>query len=120
MSIMVVDDSSVMRKIVIRSIRQAGFGDHEVDQAEDGAEALAKIKASTPDVVLSDWNMPNMNGLELLKALRAESIGVPFGFVTSESTSEQRSMAVAAGANFLLSKPFSADDLADRLGEVLN
>ncbi len=120
MSIMVVDDSSVMRKIVMRSIRQAGYGDHEVEQAEDGVDALAKIKASSPDVVLSDWNMPNMNGLELLKALRAESINVPFGFVTSESTGEQRSLAVEAGANFLLSKPFTADDLADRLGEVLD
>lgn len=120
MSIMVVDDSSVMRKIVIRSIRQAGYGDHDVEQAEDGVDALAKIKEFDPDVVLSDWNMPNMNGLELLEALRAESIEVPFGFVTSESTSEQRSLAVAAGASFLLSKPFTADDLADRLGEVLD
>ncbi len=120
MSIMVVDDSSVMRKIVIRSIRQAGYGDYDVEQAEDGAEALAMIKDEMPEVVLSDWNMPNMNGLELLKALRADSIDVPFGFVTSESTTEQRSMAVAAGANFLLSKPFTADDLSDRLGEVLD
>lgn len=120
MSIMVVDDSSVMRKIVIRSIRQAGYGDHDVEQAEDGVEALAKIKDFGPDVVLSDWNMPNMNGLDLLKSLRAESIEVPFGFVTSESTTEQRSLAVAAGANFLLSKPFTADDLAERLGEYLD
>ena len=58
MTILVVDDSSVMRKIVIRSLRQAGYGDHEVVEAEDGAEALASIRSSTPDVVLSDWNMP--------------------------------------------------------------
>ena len=92
MTILVVDDSSVMRKIVIRSLRQAGYGDHPVEQAEDGAEGLEKAKAVTPSVILSDWNMPNMNGLEFLDALRAESINTPFGFVTSESTAEQKAI----------------------------
>ena len=72
MTILVVDDSSVMRKIVIRSLRQAGYGDHDVVEAEDGAQALESIRSSPPDVVLSDWNMPNMSGLELVTALRAE------------------------------------------------
>lgn len=119
MTILVVDDSSVMRKIVIRSLRQAGFGDHEVEQAEDGLEALEKTKAVSPDVILSDWNMPNMNGLEFLKALREDSIDTPFGFVTSESTAEQKAQAMAAGANFLLSKPFTADDLETQLSSFL-
>lgn len=119
MSILVVDDSSVMRKIVIRSIRQAGYGDHEVEQAEDGAEGLEKTKSFNPDVILSDWNMPNMNGLEFVEALRAEGIDVPFGFVTSESTPEQKAQGMAAGASFLLSKPFTADDLAAQLGHYL-
>lgn len=119
MTILVVDDSSVMRKIVIRSLRQAGYGDHEVEQAEDGVEGLEKAKASTPSVILSDWNMPNMNGLEFLKALRAESIEAPFGFVTSESTAEQKAQAMAAGAQFLLSKPFTADDLEMQLSHFL-
>lgn len=119
MTILVVDDSSVMRKIVIRSLRQAGFGDHEVEEAEDGVEGLAKAKAVSPSVILSDWNMPNMNGLEFLKALRAESIATPFGFVTSESTAEQKAQAMAAGAHFLLSKPFTADDLKAQLTHFL-
>ena len=119
MTILVVDDSSVMRKIVIRSLRQAGFGDHEVEQAEDGLEGLEKAKAISPDAILSDWNMPNMNGLEFLKALRGEAINTPFGFVTSESTAEQKAQAMAAGANFLLSKPFTADDLETQLSSVL-
>ncbi len=119
MTILVVDDSSVMRKIVIRSLRQAGYGDHEVVEAEDGAEALASIRSSTPDVVLSDWNMPNMSGLELVTALRAEGNEVPFGFVTSESTAEQFAAGIGAGAAFLLSKPFTAEDLAANLGAIL-
>jgi len=119
MTILVVDDSSVMRKIVIRSLRQAGYGDHPVEQAEDGAEGLEKAKAVTPSVILSDWNMPNMNGLEFLDALRAESINTPFGFVTSESTAEQKAQAMASGAQFLLSKPFTADDLEAQLSHFL-
>ncbi len=119
MSILVVDDSSVMRKIVIRSIRQAGYGDYEVEQAEDGAEGLAKAKANPPKVILSDWNMPNMSGLEFIQALRAEEIMIPFGFVTSESTSKQKVIGMAAGASFLLSKPFTADDLGDQLSRYL-
>lgn len=119
MTILVVDDSTVMRKIVIRSLRQAGFGDHEVEQAEDGREGLEKAKSTSPAVILSDWNMPNMNGLEFLQALRAESFQIPFGFVTSESTSAQKSQAVAAGADFLLSKPFTADELETHLKRYL-
>lgn len=119
MTILVVDDSSVMRKIVIRSLRHAGYGDHDVEQAEDGIEGLAKTRDVKPSVILSDWNMPNMNGLEFLKALRAGSFDTPFGFITSESNPEQKALAMAAGANFLLSKPFTTDDLETQLSRYL-
>ncbi len=119
MSILVVDDSPIMRKLVIRSLRQAGYGDHEVVEAEDGADALAKIADQRPKVVLSDWNMPNMNGLELIQALRGQENLVPFGFITSESTTEQKSAAMSAGASFLLSKPFTADELGAQLARFL-
>ncbi len=119
MTIMVVDDSAVMRKLVIRALRQAGYGDHDVVEAADGAEALDAIHRDQPDVVLSDWNMPNMNGLELVSALRAEGCDVPLGFVTSESNAELHSSATEAGASFLLSKPFTPDDLASHLGSIL-
>ena len=69
MKILVVDDSSVMRKIVLKTLRQAGLGDHDFDEAGNGVEAVAKIKEAAPDLVLSDWNMPEMNGLELLQEL---------------------------------------------------
>ena len=118
MTILVVDDSSVMRKIVIRSLRQAGYGDHEVVKPKT-VRKHSSIRSSAPDVVLSDWNMPNMSGLELVTALRAEGNDVPFGFVTSESTAEQFAAGIGAGAAFLLSKPFTAEDLAANLGAIL-
>ena len=63
MKILVADDSRVMRQIVIRTLRQAGYDDHEIVEAEDGADALAKVGSEQPDLVLSDWNMPNMTGI---------------------------------------------------------
>ncbi len=119
MSILVVDDSSVMRKIVIRTLRQAGYGDHDVVEAEDGVDGLEKAREANPEVVLSDWNMPNMDGLAFCEALRAEGNEVPFGFVTSESSADQLAQGMAAGALFMLSKPFTADDLAGELRNIL-
>ena len=118
MKILVVDDSPVMRKLVIRALRQAGYGDADVSEAGDGVEALAAVEADMPSVVLSDWNMPNMSGLELVTSLRAKGIDVPFGFVTSESKAELVAEATGAGASFLLSKPFTADDLSAALSGV--
>lgn len=115
MKILVVDDSSVMRKLVTRSIRQAGFGDAEVVEAEDGAHALDVARAEMPDLILADWNMPNMTGIEMLRALRAEGDRVKVGFVTSESTAEIRATASEAGASFFLTKPIDSELLATAL-----
>lgn len=111
MKILVVDDSKVMRRLVMRAIRQAGHGDAEVFEAENGAEAVAISKAESPDCVLADWNMPIMTGIEMLREMRATGDEVTVGFITSESSSEVKSEAFDAGASFLLSKPFQADDL---------
>ena len=86
MKILVADDSRVMRQIVIRTLRQAGYDDHDIVEAEDGADALAKVSSEKPDLVLSDWNMPNMTGIECLQAMRSSGSAVPFGFVTSEGS----------------------------------
>ena len=109
MKIMVVDDSTAMRMMVVRTLRQAGIGGRDVEQAEDGAVALESIRKKAPDLVLADWNMPNMTGIELLEALRAEDIDVTFGFITTESTREVRKRATEAGAKFLISKPFTLE-----------
>jgi two-component system chemotaxis response regulator CheY len=119
MRILIVDDSKAMRLIVSRTLRQAGFGGHEIIEATNGAEALNVAAAQAPDLVLSDWNMPEMTGIELLRALRASGNDVTFGFVTSESSSEMRETATAAGASFLVAKPFSADTFAEALDPVL-
>ena len=118
MKILVVDDSKAMRMIVIRTLRQAGLGDADIHEADNGANGLAKVAEVEPELVLSDWNMPEMNGIEFLTALRASGNEVPFGFVTSETTTEMRERAIAAGARFLLAKPFTADDLQQVLAGV--
>jgi two-component system chemotaxis response regulator CheY len=119
MKILVADDSRVMRSIVVRTLRQAGYDDHDVIQAADGAEALDMVIDESPDLVLSDWNMPQMNGIDLLNQLRANGIGVPFGFVTSEGSPQMRELAEAAGALFLIAKPFSSESFRDALEPVL-
>ncbi len=116
--VVVADDSRVMRQIVMRTLRQAGY-DWDITEAADGAEAFAIARAEQPDLVLSDRNMPNMTGIELLNALRAAGDDVPLGFVTSEGSDEMRAMAEAAGALFLVAKPFTADSFRDVIEPVL-
>jgi two-component system chemotaxis response regulator CheY len=117
--ILIVDDSKAMRMIVTRTLRQAGFADHDYLEAADGAEGLAVVQTERPDLVLSDWNMPDVNGIEFLQKLRASGNEVRFGFVTSESTDAMRALAAESGALFLIAKPFTADTFADALGGVL-
>ena len=115
MRIMVVDDSKAMRMIVLRTLRLAGFRDHTFVEAADGAEALEAIKADPPDLVLSDWNMPKLSGIDLLRGLRSAGVEVNFGFVTSESTREMRDISTEAGAQFLIAKPFNEDTFREVL-----
>jgi two-component system chemotaxis response regulator CheY len=117
--ILVVDDSKAMRLIVRRTLRQAGFGDYEVDEATNGLEAISAVEKARPDLILSDWNMPEMNGYELLKALRAKKNDVRLGFVTTESTPEMQALANEAGALFLIAKPFTAEQFQAALKPFL-
>ena len=119
MKILIADDSRVMRQIVVRTLRQAGFGDHDLIEAANGKEALDIVKAQSPDLVLSDWNMPEMNGIECLRQLRASGSDVKFGFVTSESTPEMKEQAEAAGALFFIVKPFSAERFDEVFAPIL-
>ena len=119
MRLVVADDSAVMRKIVIRTLRQTGLRNLEIIEANDGLELIDLVYAHQPDLVLSDWNMPNLTGIEALERLRAQGETVPFGFVTSEGSELMREKATAAGAAFLLSKPFSAETMEDALSAVV-
>ncbi len=109
MKILVVDESRVMRQLVIRTLRQAGAVGHQVVQAGNGHEGLQAVQQHDPDLVLSEWDMPEMTGIDLLGALRARGLTVPFGFVTSEGGREVVDRAEAAGALFVITKPFTAE-----------
>ncbi len=115
MKILVADDSRVMRSIVIRTLRQAGYGDADVVQAGDGTQALQMIQDENPDLVLCDWNMPGLDGLDVLRTIRANGDGRPFGFVTAQQSPQMRSQAAMAGALFLIAKPFTPEDFRDAI-----
>ncbi|MFZ5851282.1 MAG: response regulator [Actinomycetota bacterium] len=119
MKVLIVDDSRAMRRIVVRTLRQAGYGHLSLVEAGDGTEAWNLIQDERPELVLSDWNMPGMSGLDLLRELRATGDQVPFGFVTSEGSAQTREEAEAAGALFLIAKPFDAEAFRDALAPVL-
>lgn len=116
MKILVVDDSRAMRMIVMRNLRQAGYGDADLVEAEHGAAALETLRNDGSfDLVLSDWNMPEMSGIELLGNLRAEGNQIDFGFVTSESSPSMRQLAAESGALFLIAKPFTIEAFSSAL-----
>ena len=118
MKVMIVDDSTSMRLIVKRTLKQAGY-DMDYLEAEDGSVALEKIDDYNPDLVLCDWNMPIMNGIDFLKAIREAGNAAKFGFVTTESTAEMRAAAKEAGAQFLVAKPFTAESFTSALRPVI-
>jgi two-component system chemotaxis response regulator CheY len=118
--ILIVDDSSIMRKIVVRTLKQAGFTGHTIEEAENGKDALSKIEADAPDLVLTDWNMPEMTGIELVKAMAEKKLSIPFAFITSECTTEMKNQANAAGAVAFLTKPFTAETMQSVLAKILD
>ncbi|MGI9430964.1 MAG: response regulator [Myxococcota bacterium] len=120
MKILIVDDSAVMRKIVMKAVRQAGFGGHKFIEAASGKEGLEQLDKESPELVLCDWNMPEMTGIEMLDVLRGAGNEIPFCFVTSEATAPMRKQATDSGANGFLTKPFTSDDLERALGAFLS
>ena len=100
-----------MRRLIRRSLRQAGFNNIEADEAENGVAALEKFKTFLPHLVLSDWNMPEMSGIQLLRELNAQYSDVNLGFITSQVTQDMRVQAQESGALFFLSKPFTVEKL---------
>jgi two-component system chemotaxis response regulator CheY len=117
MKILVVDDSRVMRSLVMRTLRAAGYDD--LTEACSGAHALEAVRVTTYDFVLTDWNMPDMDGLQFLVAARAEGNQVPVGFVTSECTTNMIDLALSHGARFVVNKPFTPESLSQALAGAL-
>ena len=119
MKILIADDSRVMRQIIIRTLRQAGYSGHDIIEATDGSSALDLANSQRPDLILSDWNMPGMDGIDVLCRLRAGGNRTPFGFVTSEGSVVMRQRAQNAGAAFLIAKPFRLESFTDALDPIL-
>lgn len=121
LSVLIVDDSSVMRKIVERSLRQAGLELERVIEAENGADALELVNANMLDLIFSDINMPKMDGIEFLRNLqsveRAKSI--PILMITTEGGEQKVTEAIALGAKGYIRKPFSPDQVRQQVSEVL-
>ena len=115
---LVVDDFSTMRRIVRNLMKELGFVN--IQEAEDGVDALAKVRAAEFDFVVSDWNMPNMTGLELLKEIRKDPKlkHLPVLMVTAEAKKENIIEAAQAGANGYVVKPFTAGTLDEKLKKI--
>jgi two-component system, chemotaxis family, chemotaxis protein CheY len=116
-SILIVDDSSVMRKIVERALRQAGLALKNVFEAGHGVEALEILRKEKVALILSDINMPNMDGLEFLRQLRSQDLAneVPVVMITTESSEDHVREALVAGAQGYIRKPFTAEQVKDRV-----
>lgn len=119
LKILVVDDFATMRKVIRNLLKQSGF--ENVIEADDGTAALKILKSQKVDFIISDWNMPNMSGIELLKAVRADDeIGkLPFLMVTAEALKDNVVTAVKAGVSNYIVKPFTAEVLNEKIEKIL-
>jgi two-component system chemotaxis response regulator CheY len=118
MKILVVDDFSTMRRIIKNLLRDLGFTN--VDEADDGSTALPKLKAGGFDFLITDWNMPIMEGIQLLKEVRSDPklASLPVLMVTAEARREQIVMAAEAGVNGYIVKPFTAQTLDQKIAKI--
>ncbi|MCE3016566.1 MAG: response regulator [Pirellula sp.] len=117
MKVLVADDSGIMRKIIIRSLNAVGVSD--IVEAADGQEAIDAYKAEPVDLILTDWNMPNKSGLDVVTEIRALGSTVPIIMVTTEAQKSQVIAAIQAGVSDYLTKPFEADDLRAKLDKFV-
>ncbi|MGZ3634562.1 MAG: response regulator [Syntrophales bacterium] len=117
--ILVVDDFATMRKVIRNLLKQSGYED--VTEAEDCVAAMSMLKSTKIDFVISDWNMPNMTGIELLRAVRSdkELSTMPFLMVTAESLKANVVDAVKAGVSNYIVKPFTAEVLGEKIEKIL-
>jgi len=117
--ILIVDDFATMRKVIRNLLKQSGY--ENIVEAEDGVNALKILKSQKIDFVVSDWNMPNMSGLELLKAVRAdeELKALPFLMVTAEALQENVVAAVKAGVSNYIVKPFTSAVLDEKIKKIM-
>jgi two-component system chemotaxis response regulator CheY len=117
MKVMLIDDSRTMRNIQKNILAQ--FGHTDVTEAVDGLDAMSKVEGAQPDLLLVDWNMPNMDGLTFVKAFREKNKNTPIIMVTTEAEKSRVIDAIKAGVNNYVVKPFTPDVLMDRISETI-
>lgn len=117
MKVLIVDDSSTMRKIISAALNDKG--DFTLETAVDGADAESKVLSFQPDLILLDWNMPNVSGIDFLKKYRASGATTPVIMVTTEAEKPRVIEAIKAGANNYCIKPFTPEDLLKRIGDTM-
>jgi two-component system chemotaxis response regulator CheY len=119
MKVLIVDDSAVMRKIIMRELTALSVTEGDISQAEDGEQAVKAVCEDKYDLILMDWNMPNMLGIDAVKAIRAKGINTPIIMVTTESEKANVIAAIQAGANNYLAKPFTKEDFAAKFSALV-
>jgi two-component system, chemotaxis family, chemotaxis protein CheY len=117
MKILLIDDSKTMRNIQRSILTQMGHT--QIEEAQDGLDALSKVGGFSPDLILVDWNMPNMDGLTFVKQFRAKGLKTPIIMVTTEAEKTRVIDAIKAGVNNYVVKPFTPDVLGQRIAETL-
>ncbi|NOX55112.1 MAG: response regulator [Planctomycetes bacterium] len=115
MKVLLVDDSGTMRAIQKRMFAKLGIPDGDIEEAADGVEALRLIEANRFDIILTDWNMPNMDGLTLLKEIRKRDGNIPVIMITTEAEKARVVSAISAGVSDYLVKPFTPEALEAKL-----
>jgi two-component system chemotaxis response regulator CheY len=119
MKVLVVDDSTVMRKVIIRELNKLGIANDQIVEAGDGLEGVEAVKAQAFDVILMDWNMPTMLGIDAIKAIRSAGIATPIMMITTEAEKANVVAAIQAGCNNYLVKPFTPEDFAAKFNQML-
>ena len=119
LKILIVDDSPTMRRILVNTVVKAGYPDCK--EAEDGKDALAKLMAGDFDLLMTDWNMPNMNGLELVAAVRLDDRlkSIPILMVTTRNMKEDIVNAIKSGVNGYIVKPFDAKTIINKIEKLI-
>ena len=121
MKILIVDDSRAMQAIVRRAVMETGIDPLDIQTASSGHDALNQVQSFKPDVVLTDWHMPGMTGLQMVRTMRQMGLRDTYvGFVTTETQNDRVQEALNNGANFVLNKPFKDEELREKLGAIAN
>ncbi len=118
LNVLVIDDSGLMRKMILRALRQSEVSVGSTLEAANGEEGLRALQANEPDLILCDWNMPVMDGLEFVR--RSQGCEVPVIMLTTESTSDRKARAINAGAKGYVTKPFTPEKLGEAIRAVMS